>query len=85
MAEFTAPTSLEIGAGAFITFKGTANKCAYWELVGWDGASETSSVGSLSEIVTVNDVNGFSVNRYVASENASDVGKVERIKVSESA
>lgn len=79
------PQSITIGGGGLITFKGSPNKCAYWEVVGFNGASETIPTGVLFQSVTVGDINGFSVNRYIASDDPLDVGKVERIKVSESA
>ncbi len=85
MSEIIIPTGIEIGGGKLITYKGTPNTCAYWEVVGVVGASETTGVGSLVESITVTDINGFSVNRYIASTDASDAGKVERIKVSERA
>ena len=80
-----APGQIEIKGGFLVTFKGSPNKCAYWVVVGVSGASETTSVGSLLDIITVNDINGFSVNRYVASIDPLDSGKIERIKVTESA
>ena len=80
-----APNVIEVKGGFFVTFQGTANKCAYWEVVGVQGASEVVGVGSLVQSITVNDINGFSVNQYVASTDSLDAGKVERIKVSESA
>lgn len=85
MATLIIPRAVDIGGGSLITYKGTPNKCAYWEVVGMDGATETVSVGSLIEAITVNDANGFSVNRYIASVDPLDAGKVEKIKVTESA
>lgn len=85
MSTITIPQNVEIGGGALITFKGTPNKCAYWEVVGVDGASETTPIGALFESITVNDINGLSVNRYVSSTTPGDSGKVERIRVRESA
>ena len=85
MPSITIPLGIEIGGGALITYQGTPNKCAYWEVVGVDGASETVAVGSLVDAITINDIDGFSVNRYVASTVPGDAAKVERIKVTESA
>lgn len=85
MPQLIIPLGVDIGGGALVTFQGSPNKCAYWEVVGLIGASETAPVGSLAEGITVNDINGFSVNRYTASSDALDVGSLERIKVSESA
>lgn len=85
MSEIIHPATIEIGGGFLVTYKGTPLKCVYWELVGWNGSSETVSVGALIDSITVNDINGFSVNRYIASTNSGDSGKIERIKVSENA
>lgn len=85
MPSIVQASSVEIKGGTLLTFIGTPNKCAYWEVVGWNGASETVPVGTLVESITVNDGNGFSVNSYISSTSSLDAGKIERIKVTESA
>jgi len=85
MPSITIPKSPSIGDGVFITYVGTANICTYWEVVGVVSMVEGAPVGSLVEKILVTDVDGRAVNQYIESTTPGDVGKTERIKVSECA
>jgi len=80
-----AKLAVYLSEGQPITYKGTPNTCTYWELVGVVAMVEGLPVGSLSEKIIVSDNDGLAVNQYIPSTNPADVGKVERVKVSEGA
>jgi hypothetical protein len=81
----TIPKSPSIGDGIFVTYVGTANICTYWEVVGVVAMVEGAPVGSLVHKILMTDDTGRAVNQYIASTSDADVGKIERVKVSEGA
>lgn len=87
MATITIPRSstVFVDEGVLVTYQGTPNTCTYWEVVGVVASVEGAAVGSLLQSIIMTDANGFAVNQYIGSGLTADVGKTERIKVSEGA
>lgn len=81
----TAKTRLYVSEGQPITYVGTPNICTYWNLVGVVAMVEGTPIGALAEKIIVSDNDGRATNQYLPSVDPADVGKVERIKVSEGA
>ena len=72
-----------IGGGGTITYRGTANKAVWWELVGVDTGIEGSAYGSLANQQRFTDGNGHATANYTAP--AADPGgdTMDRIRVYE--
>lgn len=85
MPSLNIPRFPAIGETVFVTYLGTPNACTYWEVVEFLDPGEGAPTGSLVFGILVADANGYAVNQYTASSTPGDVGKTERIKVSESA
>lgn len=85
MPDVTISSNPLISGSTTVTYVGTPNVCSYWEVVGVIAEVEGSPVGSVIDKILLTNADGVAVNQYVASTTAGDVGKTERIKVSEGA
>lgn len=85
MPSITIPKQPFVDDGVLITYIGTPLTCTYWEVVGVVSEVEGSPIGSLLHSIIVADANGRAVNQYKVSTTNANAGKIERIKVSESA
>lgn len=79
------PKNPYISDGVLVTYVGTPNICTYWEVVEFLDPGEGPGLGSMIHKILMTDADGRAVNQYIASTSDGDIGKVERIKVSEGA
>lgn len=79
-----ASTVEKIGGGGTITYKGNANRCIWWELVGVDTEVEGSAYGTLSHMQTETDSSGYATAVYIAPASALAANQHDRIRVHES-
>ena len=79
-----ASTVEKIGGGVTLTYKGNANRCIWWELVGVDAMVEGAAFGTLSQAQHITDADGYATATYTAPTSALDPDQWDRIKVHES-
>ena len=72
-----------IGGGGTITYKGNADKCIWWELVGVSAMVEGAAYGSLDNIQHITDADGYATAVYTAPTTDPGAGNYDRIKVHE--
>lgn len=78
-------TVQKIKGGGTITYKGNANRCIWWELVGVDSLVEGAAYGSLSNVQDETDADGYATAIYTAPTANLLTTQWDRIKVHESA
>jgi hypothetical protein len=77
-------TVQKIKGGGTITYKGNANRCIWWELVGVDANVEGAAFGALSNTQDETDTDGYATAIYTAPTANLDPDQWDRVKVHES-
>lgn len=84
MGEFAVPNHIRfLKGGGTITYKGTADKCIWWQLVGVDGGVEGAPYGSIDNTTHVTDADGIATSQYHAPTTALDPDQFDRVYVHE--